>query len=50
MTDTTLLLTGIVVFSLILIAMGLTFQEFKQLGKDQHSTSAGKSNRDSTEV
>ena len=50
MTDSTLLFTGIFVFSLILIAMGLTVQEFKQLGKDQNSTSAGKAKRDSEEA
>jgi hypothetical protein len=47
MTDTTLLLTGIFVFSLILVAVGLTIQEFKQLGTERHSLSAGKAKRTS---
>ena len=37
MNDITLLVTGVVVFSLMLIAMVLTVFEFKQLGKQQEA-------------
>jgi len=37
MSDTTILMTGVVVFSLMLAAMVLTVIEFKQIGKDQKS-------------
>ncbi len=40
MTDLTLLITGIVVFGLMLIAMIMTVIEFKQMGKQQESSSA----------
>ena len=37
MNDITLLITGIVVFGLMLIAMILTVIEFKQLGKQEEA-------------
>jgi hypothetical protein len=41
MTDITLLITGVVVFGLMLIAMVMTVIEFKQIGKQQEAKLAG---------
>lgn len=43
MNDSVLLLTGIAVFSLMLIGIALTVLEFKQLRKKEHSSNREKS-------
>ena len=49
MTDLTLLITGVVVFGLMLIAMVMTVIEFKQIGKQQEARLAD-SKRDSDDA
>ena len=49
MNDITLLITGVVVFGLMLIAMVLTVFEFKRLGKQQ-KTRLAESKRDPSDT
>ncbi len=49
MNDITLLITGVVVFGLMLIAMVMTVIEFKQIGKQQEARLAD-SKRDSDDA